>query len=145
MQFWLWRPWKASYLLGIRNSSTFAISGVCLLWSQVRNLRKFINGTFLKITQLCKHCQRSRTWESQPFIGSFPAGNLLTSASILYSGSSPAKVLRVFSILNCATISLSTFFWHQSSFLIKAVHSVYNCNQNSLINSESEGVTNPSR
>ena len=97
------------------------------------NLQKFINGTFLRITQLCKNCQKSRTWESQPFVGRLPAGNLLTSASILYSGSSPAKVLRVFSILNCATISLSTFFRHQGSFLIKAVHSVYNRNQSSLI------------
>ena len=74
-------------------------------------------------------------WESQPFIGDMPAGNLLTSAVILYAGALPAKTLRVFSTLNCATISYSTFFRHQSTCLIPTVSRVYQRHQKSLLTS----------
>ena len=37
-------------------------------------------------------------------IGNIPAGNILTSATIVYTGSLPAKVLCVFTFLICPTI-----------------------------------------
>ena len=65
-----------------------------------------------------------------------PAGNLLTSAAILYAGALPVKTLCVFSTLNCATISYSTFFRHQStSCLIPTVSRVYQRHQKSLLTS----------
>ena len=76
-----------------------------------------------------------RLWKSQPFIGNIPAGNVLTSASILCSGAFPFKALCIFSALNCATISPATFFRHQSTYLFQAVSRVYEQHQNTLINS----------
>ena len=78
---------------------------------------------------------QAKTWESQPFIGDVPAGNLLTLAAILYAGALPAKALCVFSTLNCATISYSTFFHHQSTYLIPSVSRVYQRHQKALLNS----------
>ena len=45
-----------------------------------------------------------RTFNCNGCAGKFPAGNIMISAVILYIGSLPAKALRVFSSLNCATI-----------------------------------------
>ena len=54
-------------------------------------VKKVVVGTFLKVEQRCKDCLRCRTWRSQPFIGNIPAGNLLLSSAILFSGSLPSK------------------------------------------------------
>jgi hypothetical protein len=40
----------------------------------------------------CTACDAKYQWNTQPNIGKIPAGNLLISASILSSGSSPSKV-----------------------------------------------------
>ena len=98
-------------------------------------VKKFVNGSFLRVTQWCNRCKRKCVWKSQLFIGDVPAGNLLTSAAILYAGALQAKVLRVFSTLNCATISYSSFFRHQSTYLIPAVNRVYQRHQRALLNS----------
>ena len=47
---------------------------------------------------------------SQPYVGTIPAGNIMISAAILYTGLMPEMVLRVLSSLNCATIKRMTFF-----------------------------------
>ena len=55
------------------------------------------------------------------------------SAAILYAGALPTKALRMFSILNCASISKKTFFRHQRQILQPAVSSVWKQSQASLI------------
>ena len=52
-------------------------------------------GTSISVEQNCSLCMFSQTWCSQPLIGSKGtlAGNLMLSASILFSGASPSKVL----------------------------------------------------
>ena len=65
-------------------------------------------------------------------IGNIPAGNILTSAAILYTGSLPAKALRIFTFLNCPTISTPTFFCHQSSYLQPAINVVWLRHQSML-------------
>ena len=97
------------------------------------DIKKFVNGSFLRVTQRCVSCKRKRVWESQPFIGKMPAGNLLTSAAILFSGSFPTKALRMFSALNCPTVSSQTFFRHQSAYLFPAVNVNYERHQNSVL------------
>ena len=117
-------------------SALLLLFSACIYCGKVTTkVKKFVNGSFLRVTQWCNRCKRKRVWESQPFIGDVPAGNLLTSAAILYAGALPAKALRVFSTLNCATISYSTFFRHQSTYLIPAVNRVYQCHQRALLNS----------
>ena len=65
-------------------------------------------------------------------IGEMPAGNITTSAAILYAGTLPSKVLQVFPILNCYTITKKTFR-HQTKFLQPAIHLVWTRKQNSMI------------
>ena len=64
--------------------------------SRYTRVSKTVIGSFLRITQSCSKCGYRFIWDSQPYIGSTPAGNILMSAAILYSGVIPAKALRVF-------------------------------------------------
>lgn len=81
-----------------------------------------VKGTFIKVTQFCMLCHYKFVWESQPFYGSFPAGNILLSASILFTGLMPTKVLRMLKYFGCATIGRKTFFRHQRDILQPAIH-----------------------
>lgn len=76
-----------------------------------------IKGSFITITQDCGFCAFQRTWSSQPFIGSIPAGNFELSCALLFSGSLPSKATRMFQFLNMASISYRTFMYHQQCYL----------------------------
>ena len=56
----------------------------------ITKVKKKIIGSFLHITQWY---EKKTHVDSQPYIGNIPAGNILASASILYSGSLPSKAL----------------------------------------------------
>ncbi|KAF3847117.1 hypothetical protein F7725_020145 [Dissostichus mawsoni] len=51
-------------------------------------------GTLLIVTIICQDCGRRSPWHSQPYLGSFAAGNIMLSASILFAGATATKVLR---------------------------------------------------
>lgn len=59
--------------------------------------------------------QKQSVWYSQPYMEEtkIPAGNFLLSMAILVAGGSASKVLKVFSHMGMACISLATFFKHQ--------------------------------
>lgn len=97
------------------------------------SIKRHIIGSFLSIKQVCSQCNKTFVWESQPYISNIPAGNLLTSAAILYTGSLPAKALRIFKTLNCATISRVTYFRHQKKFLYPTIHNSWEKNQMLLL------------
>ena len=90
-------------------------------------------GTFLSVSQHCSNCSFTFKWASQPVVKSIPAGNILLSAAILYSGTLPAKVLRMLKIYGCATITSRTFFSHQKSYLQPSVFAVWNQHQAELL------------
>ena len=96
------------------------------------DVSKTIQGSFLKIRQQCSKCHHLFVWESQPFHGNIPAGNIITSAAILFTGLLPGKALRMLQVLNCASISRKTFFRHQSSILQPSIQRVWNRQQQSL-------------
>ena len=73
------------------------------------------------------------TWESQSFIGTVPAGNILLSSALLYSGSLPSKALRMFQVLKCAAIDRTTFLCHQSKYLQPAIATTWKRDQESLL------------
>ena len=52
-------------------------------------------GTFLSVEQQCLHCEFSRGWNSQPFVGSTPAGNLQLSTAVYATGASFFKLEKV--------------------------------------------------
>ena len=70
-------------------------------------------GTFIAVKQSCSQCSHERVWTSQPRIKNTPAGNILLSASILYSGATFTKVLRLMSHMRVACVSDRTFYYHQ--------------------------------
>jgi solute carrier family 8 (sodium/calcium exchanger) len=108
-----------------------------------KNVKKVVTGSSLQITQFCLKCKRKRIWKSQAFIGNIPAGNILTSAAILFSGSIPAKALQMFHILDCRTITRSTFFRHQTNYLQPTISLVWKRHQNTIfdrIKAESRSV-----
>ena len=72
------------------------------------------------------------TWNGQPFVKSQPAGTILLSASILFSGALPTKVLRVLKNMRCATIVERMYFQHQSKFLHLSISSVWEKHQSRL-------------
>ena len=90
-------------------------------------------GTLVHVEQQCSHCDNNRHWASQPYIGKMPAGNLLLSAAILFSGSHAAKALRMLKIMNVAGIAQSTFYRHQRDYLTPTVISAWEKHQEELL------------
>lgn len=90
-------------------------------------------GTFLRVTQVCMQCESTFEWDSQPFIQSIPAGNILLSSSILFCGALPSKVLQVMKAYHCETITKRAFFKHQSRYLHSSIQTVYNRHQTRIL------------
>ncbi len=65
----------------------------------------------------------------QPLIGEIPAGNILLSAAILFSGSLPTKALRMLKSIRVQVPSRQTFFVHQKKWLHHAVEAVWRRHQ----------------
>jgi len=70
---------------------------------------------------------------SQPMIKDTPAGNVLLSAAILFSGSTPGKILQLLNRMRVACICDSTFYNHQKAYLYPAVVSVWKSQQTKLL------------
>ena len=117
-----------SALLLLFSTCFFCRSSFCTIQKQ-----KWTVGSLLRIKQIFSQCNGDFTWDSQPYIGKVPAGNILISAAILYTGSIPAKALRMFKNLNCSTITRKTFFRHQKSYLQPTVNTVWERHQRKLI------------
>ena len=76
------------------------------------------DGSALVVESNCanQNCsQKQSVWRSQPLMpgSKVNAGDFFQSFSILVSGGSPAKVLRMFQHMGLASISESTFYRHQ--------------------------------
>ena len=90
-------------------------------------------GTLVQIVQTCSHCDSTRVWNSQPFLRNVPAGNLLLSGVLLFSGSHPVQALRMLDMLGVRTISTSTFFRHQTQYLQPTIISAWQEHQAGLV------------
>jgi hypothetical protein len=78
-------------------------------------------------------CRHMRKWYTQPQHNQLPLGNLFMSASILFSGSSPAKVLTFLQHLNVPAVSVSSYFSHQRIYLIPVVLQAWEKQQEQLL------------
>ena len=90
-------------------------------------------GTQIYVTQKCPACKFVRQWKSQPNIRRIPAGNLLRSAAILYSGSMISQTLRILKILKVECFSRQTFHKHQKNYLIPFVIKLWKEEQDRVI------------
>ena len=61
-----------------------------------------------------------------------PAGNILLSAAILFSGSLLTKVMQLLKIFGCASISEGTYYIHQAKFLQPSIFTVWDKHQANL-------------
>ncbi|XP_013411059.1 uncharacterized protein LOC106174182 [Lingula anatina] len=102
-------------------------SGACTQYIAKRK------GTFESITTWCQAGHKEK-WASQPVSSSLPWGNLLLSAAILYSGSSPSQALRMMCHANILTVSRSTYGRIQSAYLIPTIYRMWQDSQQELIN-----------
>ena len=89
------------------------------------------NGTFIAVKQLCSHCGHKGTLSSQPHTKDTPAGHILLSATILFSGATPGKIFHLLHHMQVASISDRTFYYHQSNYLQPAILSVWETKQQS--------------
>ena len=94
----------------------------------------YINGSMVKIEQKCATCHYLHYWFSQPFVGGKPAGNLLQSAGILFSGSIPTKILKMYKFMNVPCISMSTYINHQKFYLYPSIAHVWFNYQQDYVN-----------
>ena len=90
-------------------------------------------GTYVHVEQRCSVCLNVFTWGSQPFVKNQPVGNVLLSASILFTGTLPATVLRVLQNMGCVTIAERTFFQHQNEYLHPTISRVWEKHQVMLL------------
>lgn len=67
-------------------------------------------GTFLSVKQHCLHCLHTRHWNSQPVLGSTPAGNLQLSAAVYLSGASFIQIEKVNNVQQCRTSVIQIIF-----------------------------------
>ena len=95
----------------------------------------YLKGTMIQVHQACPRCNFDRRWNSQPFIKNIPAGNLLLSSAITFTGLSATKALRLIGFIGLATISLSTYKDHNTFYVHPAIWHVWLKEQNSVIRS----------
>ncbi|CAH2293317.1 PREDICTED: uncharacterized protein LOC100485380 [Pelobates cultripes] len=103
--------------------------------SPITNTEKIISGTLLKVYTVCESNHRCEFWSSQPMIGNRSCGNLLASASILFSGSHFAKVSELFAIFGVSFISQSMHYIYQKLFLFPIIDHHYKKERRLLIDS----------
>lgn len=101
--------------------------------SDTISMNKSSKGTLLKVSVDCWACQTSKTWESQPWYHTYPAGNLLLSGAIMFAGGSPAKMLRVLESMRIKSIHERTFYRHQDQFLHPVIERRWRLEQTALL------------
>ncbi|XP_075714768.1 uncharacterized protein LOC142750022 [Rhinoderma darwinii] len=87
----------------------------------VKSFTKKFDASACKIYGKCYQGHQFTIFESQPKIGRMSSGNLLLSASILFSGLNFQKVNELFNILGMVSISEKTYYRHQSKFLFPSI------------------------
>lgn len=86
-------------------------------------------------------CGWSGKWTNSEQVRSQYIVNILISASILFAGGLPTKVLRIFNFIGIATIAANTFFNHQRLYLNKVVTSFWKQQQEDITKSMHEEIS----
>ncbi|XP_063289713.1 uncharacterized protein LOC134574530 [Pelobates fuscus] len=98
----------------------------------VKRTLKKVEGTFLSVTGYCSKGHKFPLWQSQPRLSKFAVGNLLFSASVLFSGSNFRKVEEMSNILGLQIISESAYRGFQNKHLYKTIYHHWQIEQGNL-------------
>ena len=90
--------------------------------------KTFFRGSMLCVEIFCANGHLTK-WQSQPTMRGMATGNLLLSASILYSGNTFSRVKEMLDIANIAFISATTYNEIQKCYLFPSIHHVYTTNR----------------
>lgn len=82
-------------------------------------------GSAILVKRKCDDCGESYICQSQPKIRQMYRGNLLMSASILFSRALAAKVMQFLDIFGIVGVSNSNHFGHQKRYLHATMHKVW--------------------
>ncbi|XP_042578764.1 uncharacterized protein LOC109076260 isoform X2 [Cyprinus carpio] len=93
----------------------------CPVCQGVASVRRKRVGTFLAVEQRCPHCDFFRKWNSQPVVGSTPAGNLQLSVAVYATGASFFKLEKLFRAMQLKMIHYGTFRSHARRFIEPAI------------------------
>ncbi|XP_064630216.1 uncharacterized protein LOC135489052 isoform X2 [Lineus longissimus] len=96
---------------------------------------KRVLGTMLTVRALCDKCGCTRDWDSQPKVAGRPIFNVLLSGAILFTGSLPTNVLRMFQTLKIQCDVSRTFYRHQKNLLHDAMQKTWEKCQSALFES----------
>ncbi|KAM7289591.1 hypothetical protein ISCGN_029720 [Ixodes scapularis] len=91
-------------------------------------------GTRITVYSICP-VEHVRTWKSQPIVNGRPAGNILLTSHLVFSGVKIAPTLRMLRHMNVQVISNSSFYEHRKAFALPAIHKAM-----ASVNMEKEGL-----
>lgn len=82
-------------------------------------------GCYVRFKMTCTKCGHDDMWANSDEEDGAGTLNLLLSCGILFSGSLPAKILRVLNMINVAVCGQTTYFKYQRQLLfpVSGVHS----------------------
>ncbi|XP_049428542.1 uncharacterized protein LOC125886398 [Epinephelus fuscoguttatus] len=89
-------------------------------------------GTYVAFTQLCRSCNYSRQWQSQPIVGSTPVGNLQLSAATYFTGASFFQLAKICKAMQFQIFPYDTYRRHARSFLEPAIVHKWKTDQQNL-------------
>ena len=108
----------------------------------VSNLTESTSGNMFSVKLFCINGHET-LWNSQPLINKMPAGNLLTSAAILFSGNTFSRVSQLASFLNLKFFSQTTYYDIQSRYLFPVVNKAWTERKGELLQAiKEEGPLN---
>ncbi|KAL1430227.1 hypothetical protein MTO96_015291 [Rhipicephalus appendiculatus] len=90
------------------------------------------SGTMICATMTCskKHVTK---WCSQPIANNKTLGNVLLCSAILFTGSSPTKVIRLLSVMGVQSLQKTQYFQYQRCYLLPAVQQAWLSHQKDLL------------
>lgn len=93
---------------------------------------KSVVGSNLSIITECSANHKYK-WTSQPRIRGMAAGNLLLSASVLYSGSTYRRLSHLAELLNLQIMSTAEFYRIQDAYLFPVISNAWKIQQETLL------------
>ncbi|XP_053552119.1 uncharacterized protein LOC128643172 [Bombina bombina] len=103
--------------------------------SPLVKITKRVVGTMLMVSGECQQGHKCSLWQSQPCLSGFPVGNMLSCASILFSGNQFPMIKEMFSYLGVQFVDDSTYYKYQKQYLFPTIDMRWKEGKRSIIRS----------